>query len=499
LGQAHFQLNICDSNSAMVLFGKTSSATMQASNEEEGGSKLSCAAENPANEIKVAGITNVRRFVMCTLLMVTASMVLATIQFVYTLRALNLVQGEAKMLEGSLTEVPPSESVLHNGRRLVDALGSVDLMTERYIEKKTVDTMVAAVKKGQTNFMMKTSENWLVDFKVFGLSDAPESVVMEQQHGGTVELGIAAVCKEGSDHCSILLPKGPSTSAKIVVSEGGIELQADSGRRLAIDPLSAGIALVSLIVSTAVSVSYGEKSTGGCYPADMEVIVPDVIEGMKKVVVASLKAGEQVLTANPTTHALQFETLLLDFHSSEENVASNLSYSRIFHHGGFLDISPNHFVDSVEHGMTPARNLMVGDHIYAVQNGTTSMSLSPSRILRRESVIKHGMFAKLTNSGTLVVNGVLVSSYTDDEVQSFVPDHVLQNLKKMLGGDQGIHRLIHKLVAPMRWVHTYLPRSLAAGPFWSPSRSNMNKTIQRDALPLYVDYLGRSVAWLATW
>lgn len=144
----------------MVLFGKASSATMQASNEEEGGSKLSCAAENPANEIKVAGITNVRRFVMCTLLMVTASMVLATIQFVYTLRALNLVQGEAKMLEGSLTEVPPSESVLHNGRRLVDALGSVDLMTERYIEKKTVDTMVAAVKKGQTDFMMKTSENW---------------------------------------------------------------------------------------------------------------------------------------------------------------------------------------------------------------------------------------------------------------------------------------------------------------------------------------------------
>ena len=229
------------------------------------------------------------------------------------------------------------------------------------------------------------------------------------------------------------------------------------------------------------------------------MFVLDVVEGMKRVVVANLKAGEQVLTANPTTHALQFEPLLLDFHSSEENAASNLSYSRIFHHGGFLDISPNHFVDSVEHGMTPARNLMVGDHIYAIQNGTTSMSLSPSRILRRESVIKHGMFAKLTNSGTLVVNGVLVSSYTDDEVQSFVPDHVLQNLKNMLGGDQGIHRLIHKLVAPMRWAHTYLPRSLVAGPFWSPSRSNMNKTIQRDALPLYVDYLGRSVAWLATW
>jgi len=149
--------------------------------------------------------------------------------------------------------------------------------------------------------------------------------------------------------------------------------------------------------------------------------------------------------------------------------------------------------------MTPARHLMVGDHIYVMQNGTTSMSLSPSRILRRESVIKHGMFAKLTHSGTLVVNGVLVSSYTDDEVQSFVPEQLLQNLKDMLGGDQGIHRLIHKLVAPMRWVHTYLPRSLAAGPFWSPSHSNMNKTIQRDALPLYIDYLGRSVAWLATW
>jgi len=389
--------------------------------------------------------------------------------------------------------VPPSESVLHNGRRLVDALGSADLMTERYIEKKTVDTLVAAVKKGQTNFMIQASENLLVDFKVFGLSDAPESVVMRQQHGATDELGIAAVCNNGSDHCSILLPKGPNTSAKIVVSEGGIKLQTDAGRRL--NPRIA-----FMVVTLGIKVAHAfQKLDGGCYPADMEVFVLDVVEGMKRVVVANLKAGEQVLTSNPTTHALQFEPLLLDFHSSEENGASNLSYSRIVHDGGFLDISPNHFVDSVEHGMTPARNLMVGDHIYAMKNGTTSMSLSPSRILRRESVIKHGMFAKLTNSGTLVVNGVLVSSYTDDEVQSFVPEHVLQNLKTRLGGDQGIHRLIHMLVAPVRWAHTYLPRSLAAGPFWSPSSSNMNKTIQKDALPLYVDYLGRSVAWLATW
>lgn len=475
---------------------------MQVGNEVEGGNKSSSVAEEPGNALK--GITNVRTFVMCTLLMVTASMVLATVQFVYTIRALNLVRGEAKMLEGSLTEVPPSESVLHDGRRLVDALGTADLLTERYLDKKTVDTVVAAVKSGQTNFMIQASEDWLVDFKVSGLSHAPESIVMEQLHGGTVELGMAAVCKEGSDHCSILLPKGPDTSAKIVVSEGGRKLQAELSRRL-IEPVttialaSLGVSIWSFIVSTAVSITYGEKSTGGCYPADMEVIVPDVVEGMKKVVVASLKAGEQVLTANPTTHAVQFEPLLLDFHSPEENVASNLSYSRIVHHGGFLDISPNHFVDSVEHGMTPARHLMVGDHIYVMQNGTTSMSLSPSRILRRESVIKHGMFAKLTHSGTLVVNGVLVSSYTDDEVQSFVPEQLLQNLKDMLGGDQGIHRLIHKLVAPMRWVHTYLPRSLAAGPFWSPSHSNMNKTIQRDALPLYIDYLGRSVAWLATW
>merc|ERR1719468_296979 len=62
--------------------------------------------------------------------------------------------------------------------------------------------------------------------------------------------------------------------------------------------------------------------------------------------------------------------------------------------------------------MTPARNLMVGDHIYAVQNGTASMSLSPSRILRRESVIKHGMFAKLTN---FEARG---------QAQSFAPRHL---------------------------------------------------------------------------
>merc|ERR1740123_2507188 len=103
---------------------------------------------------------------------------------------------------------------------------------------------------------------------------------------------------------------------------------------------------------------------------------------------------------------------------------------------------------------------MVGDHIYVMSNGTMSMSLSPSRILRREVVIKNGMFAKLTNSGTLVVNGVLLSSYTDDEVRTFLPQHAIQKLKNLIGY-RGIHDMIHKLTTPLRWAHIYLPKSLA--------------------------------------
>merc|ERR1719410_2033244 len=102
------------------------------------------------------------------------------------------------------------------------------------------------------------------------------------------------------------------------------------------------------------------------------------------------------------------------------------------------------------------------------------MSLSPSRILGKDAVLKNGMFAKLTHSGTMVVNGVLVSSYTDDEVRSFVPEHLMHNFKSLLGGYQGIHYLIHRLAYPIRWVHTYLPRQFTAGPFWSPSHSNIN-------------------------
>merc|ERR1719362_1440305 len=136
--------------------------------------------------------------------------------------------------------------------------------------------------------------------------------------------------------------------------------------------------------------------------------------------------------------------------------------------------------------MIPARHVMVGDHIYAMQNETTSF-LMPSRIIGKEAVIKNGKYAKLTNSGTLVVNGVVVSSYTDDEVHTFLPEQTVENLKNLLGY-HGIHNLIHKLATPIRWAHTYLPKSLLQGPFWSPTGSNMNKTTQQDSLPLYVGY-----------
>lgn len=462
---------------------------------------MSSAANDNYEEIG-GGNSRIRTMVIATMVLAVLTLAMVVVQFAYTISTLKkFTTREAMVLEGTLTKIPLSESVLVSDRRLVDTAPAV---TETYFEKAAVDAVIQAFSEGQQNFMVKLSETRMVDFKMDDLStNQHQSNVADRPDGNNVNVQLAAFCKEGSDHCSIIFPSKRGNSAQVSVTEDGkVAVLTEGGRRLLVTAATATIIGASITAGATVAVGAGsitqQAVADGCYPADMEVTVLDAAAGPKKVPVASLMVGDQVLTVNLATHALQFEPLLLDFHSHEENSARHLSYLRLVHKGGFLDISPNHFVDSLEYGMTLARNVMVGDHIYTLQNETNSTSLTPSRILGREVVVKNGMYAKLTNSGTLIVNGVLVSSYTDDEVRTFLPEHAAEKLRSLLGGYRGIHYLIHMLAAPIRWAHTYLPSWFVKGPFWSPSVFNKKKTTRQDSLPLYIDYLGKSVAWFVT-
>jgi len=246
----------------------------------------------------------------------------------------------------------------------------------------------------------------------------------------------------------------------------------------------------------------GMQPAGSCFPGDAFVPVFDeVVETFGQVPMRSVREGQQVLVGRGRS-GVYTEPVLLEWHSPAENRTKNVEFLRLVHEEGVLDITESHFLLSVEHGMVPAGQLAVGEHVYALPGMLNNQSkfrvdeasFSPSRILARELIIKDGIFAKLTFSGTLVVNGVLASSYTLDSGGAFIPkEPKFVSLVKKIGYN-GIHSMIHSLALPLRLIHKYAPASWRQNRFWSPYNANQHGSVASDGLPIYVDVVGR-FAW----
>jgi len=243
------------------------------------------------------------------------------------------------------------------------------------------------------------------------------------------------------------------------------------------------------------------KKCKGCFPRDASV----QLSTGAKTQLHELRSGDLVATVDPVTRQIQYEKYLGDFHSEREH-QMEIPYLRIIHESGSLNVSASHYIHTADHGFMPAREVRVGERLLVWHGQNPIASLSKVVAVNQDK--KLGMYAPFTFSGTLLVDGVLASSYTSDEFDQMLSRRVQERLLEMLGGHHGVNHLMHVLALPLRLAHyTGLPGFLQyaakvsvpgadfLGKFLAAGPQDLSAAAPEDEdLPLYVKWVGRVVS-----
>ncbi|XP_029012714.1 desert hedgehog protein [Betta splendens] len=170
---------------------------------------------------------------------------------------------------------------------------------------------------------------------------------------------------------------------------------------------------------------------GGCFPGWARVTVA----GGRQRSLSSLAPGDRVLAVSETGQVV-FSQVLLFLHWDQESSSSFLSLETVDNHR--LTLTPNHLVflaaqcrlDTGGYRAQFASRARPGD---CVLIHTAPGQVHPSQIISVSVEESVGVYAPLTQSGTLFVEGVLVSSY------ALVEDH----------------RLAHRAFGPLRLLLSF--------------------------------------------
>jgi hypothetical protein len=175
-------------------------------------------------------------------------------------------------------------------------------------------------------------------------------------------------------------------------------------------------------VETVTTVETKEKSTSSfCFPGDAQVQV----HGMGLTPIANLRLGDRVLVS-PSV----YEPVLGFLHVLGAKPGVRSSFMTIRHELGEFRASANHIIFVVRgESVTDkvAAKLEVGDRLSAARSSTIVG-------LRWESA-ESGMYAPLTATGTIIVDGVLASTYGSSSISLPVP-----------------HSAAHVLFLPVRYL-----------------------------------------------
>lgn len=161
----------------------------------------------------------------------------------------------------------------------------------------------------------------------------------------------------------------------------------------------------------------------GCFPSDSFVHVP----GKGPTPIQNLALGDEINAA-----PLQLSRVYSFGHYDPHVEAEYLDIS-VNDNDKPLVISPNHMV-FVQDQPVPAGRVVVGDWL-------TLHDRKKAQVTLIERATHTGAFAPFTEAGTLVVNGILVSSYVTLQEDSAI---------WTMGGDINIHTLSHLYQAPHR-------------------------------------------------
>ena len=157
------------------------------------------------------------------------------------------------------------------------------------------------------------------------------------------------------------------------------------------------------------------------------------MESHKLVSMEDLKVGDVVMTVEDDELVA---TIVIGF--LDRRVTENLMYLKVsIGNGTQLKMSKTHviFVINNEGQIISklGKDLRVGEHVTSVHNSL----LQTSQIVGITSSSHVGVYVPLTDRGTILVDGVLVSCYTNVD-----------------------HSLAHLAFAPARWANSYFGRKI---------------------------------------
>lgn len=170
-----------------------------------------------------------------------------------------------------------------------------------------------------------------------------------------------------------------------------------------------------------------------CFSANNTVRVRDVGD----VPMDNLKIGDMVQVADgsfePVYSFCKRSTAIIgDFLQLHTNISTSSP----------LELSSNHLVFALRRGQTvaiPAAEIVEGDLL--VPSSTSTNLAPPVAVTRIGSVQRQGIYAPYTSSGTIVVNGLVASTYAtvgsspwlwDSEQQQHIALHIAQSHHRLI-------------------------------------------------------------------
>ncbi|XP_019618992.1 PREDICTED: desert hedgehog protein B-like [Branchiostoma belcheri] len=153
------------------------------------------------------------------------------------------------------------------------------------------------------------------------------------------------------------------------------------------------------------------SAAGACFPATSTIL----IDGKHPEKMASLQLGTKVLSIpdNDTTPA-SLDTVYFFSHASEDVIAPFVSMTTTG--GKTLHLSEGHYLyvgtDALKTGvLVTARQVKVGDVVHVVDG--PDQTPHPEEVTEVKTELKRGLYCPHTLGGSLVVDGVCVSTYTE--------------------------------------------------------------------------------------
>mmetsp|Transcript_87087 Transcript_87087/g.164175 ORF Transcript_87087/g.164175 Transcript_87087/m.164175 type:complete len:578 (+) Transcript_87087:122-1855(+) len=206
--------------------------------------------------------------------------------------------------------------------------------------------------------------------------------------------------------------------------------------------------------------------TSGCFPGDAKVILrpsagkPD----QRHVPITSLLPGDEVLVES--AGALTYQPVLAFLHALQVENGEQVPVVRITHSSGVFRASSGHLIfasrgppnaqrwEDIPAGLLNAGDLLrvavgTADPTNTVHDGVGRHILATSVVLQvQRETGQQGLYAPLTSSGTLVVDGVVASNYATPP------------------GRRLTHNMAHAALFPVRAYHEF-GFAILLKPFWT--------------------------------